>query len=79
MRECVNITTIDDALPEGSETLQAQLSLQSVMVYGSNEATVVFTLDQTNITIVDCIGKKAEGWGKDRKVREELETEREAL
>lgn len=61
VRECVNIIIINDALPEGSETLQAHFSLQSVMVnesMSSNEATVEFTLDQTNITIVDSIGKK---------------------
>lgn len=61
MRECVTIIIINDALPEGSETVQAQLSLQSFMVnesIGSSETTVVFTLDQTNITIVDSIGKK---------------------
>lgn len=60
VRECINLVIINDEISEGSETLQAYLSLQSVLVndsIGSNDTLVVFTLDQTNITIVDSIGK----------------------
>lgn len=60
VRGCVDITVVNDVLPEGSETLQAFLSLISVSVNGSSldPGNVVFTNDQTNITIVDSVGKK---------------------
>ena len=60
VRGCVDITVVNDVLPEGSETLQALLSLISVSVNGSSldPSNIVFTNDQTNITIVDSEGKK---------------------
>ena len=49
---------IDDTLSEGSETVQAYLSLVSVSSNASNDTSVEFTVEQTNITIVDSRGKK---------------------
>ena len=61
IRECISLLIIDDSISEGSELLQAYLSLVSIVnnsTISNDSINVILTVDQTNITIVDNIGKE---------------------